>query len=323
MRSKTSRSVLIIGPTYSDLFLRGFSDLPGVGEETHINGYKISAGGMAITAIVLAQLKVPVRLLTVLGNDLFGRGLKKEMAGIGVHPQSIVVSSEVSTNLSMVLPLENDRSFITADMDPQCFHDHIFNGLASILLENYFHAHISFSLLRNNAIREILVSGRRHGLTLSADLGFAEAESWSETDWNILNELDYFLPNHQEALRITGRNTVEEAVRELYSQGPVPLITMGREGVAVYSERDGYRCYLPPEVDIVNTTGAGDSFSGGFIYGLYRGLSFTHSLFTGMACGSAAVSSENSYSSDLDEFTINRLADSIANINVSLSEGVV
>ena len=318
-----SKPILIIGPTFSDLLLRGFSDYPAAGEEVHVPGYNLSVGGVGITALVLSQLNVPCALLTTVGNDHLGRILLQTMENSGVETRLTVVSDELFTNLSVVLTSDVDRSFITAESDAQVFQERLSHRLQATNLDDFGHVHISFSLLRHREIRETLVAARGKGLGISADVGFADIESWTDLDNRILKVLDYFLPNHHEAMRLTGTADVEAAARSIHTSGAVPLITMGGDGLAVYDRDGGFRRYAPPEVEVVNTTGAGDSFSAGFIYGLHKGFGFTESLFTGMACGSATAASEDSHSPDIDETSISRLVAQSAGLNHYSPENAV
>jgi sugar/nucleoside kinase (ribokinase family) len=101
--------------------------------------------------------------------------------------------------------------------------------------------------------------------------------------------VDYFFPNEIEALSITGKETVSEALEELSKQVPLVVITVGSEGV-IAKKRDGQVLSLKPfPVQVVDTTGAGDCFAGAFLAAYLRGGSLEDSLLQANAAGAMAV----------------------------------
>ncbi|MBP1911539.1 carbohydrate kinase family protein [Thermococcus stetteri] len=90
----------------------------------------------------------------------------------------------------------------------------------------------------------------------------------------IVSRAEIVFPNEREALMITGGKDVKEAARVLHEWGAeMVVITRGEKGVLIYdgSFREFPALPIKPE-EIVDPTGAGDAFAGGFLAGYSRGL---------------------------------------------------
>lgn len=85
--------------------------------------------------------------------------------------------------------------------------------------------------------------------------------------------MDVYAPNDKEAMKISGAARVEDAIRFLARYTAGPVITLGKCGCAYYE--NGEIRYSPAIDDFagVDTTGAGDNFMAGVVYGLIRGHS--------------------------------------------------
>lgn len=87
-----------------------------------------------------------------------------------------------------------------------------------------------------------------------------------------LSSVDVFSPDRGEAMQLTGRDSVEDAVKTLLDWGaPIVALRMGAEGSRIESaEGESYRIPSVP-VPVVDTTGAGDAYCGGFLVALADG----------------------------------------------------
>ena len=75
-----------------------------------------------------------------------------------------------------------------------------------------------------------------------------------------------FLLNHEEAIQFTGINDIPDAANSLHAAGPaVVIIKMGKDGTFLSFKDRAY--YIPayPVEKVIDPTGAGDSFAGGFV----------------------------------------------------------
>jgi len=104
-------------------------------------------------------------------------------------------------------------------------------------------------------------------------------------DFEILNEIPYASMNELEALRITNTTKIEDAAKKLVSLGIEKLfIKLGSKGSLYYSENETIFCESF-KINPIDTTGAGDSFTAGIIYGLLNRMPVKKILKFANACG--------------------------------------
>src|SRR5215211_1997953 len=85
-----------------------------------------------------------------------------------------------------------------------------------------------------------------------------------------LQSIDFFAPNQREALQLTGEQGAELALQRLAELTPTVVIKLGAEGAIAQSQ--GQRVRMPGlAVSAIDTTGAGDNFDCGFLYGWLQG----------------------------------------------------
>jgi sugar/nucleoside kinase (ribokinase family) len=100
-------------------------------------------------------------------------------------------------------------------------------------------------------------------------------------------ELDYFLPNDDQVLALTGADDLEAGCRALLDRGAgCVAATCGADGALVVDE-DGADLVPAFEVEAVDTTGCGDAFSAGFLRGLSLGRDRREAARLG--CAAAAM----------------------------------
>ena len=122
-----------------------------------------------------------------------------------------------------------------------------------------------------------------------------------------LPHLDYFLPNDEDALMVSGQANQADAVAWLRESGVgATVVTLGADG-ASYVPADGAEVKVPAyAVDVVDTTGCGDAFSGGFIAGLVEGLDPIGAMEIGVASGSMVATGLGSDAGITDRDGLNR-----------------
>jgi sugar/nucleoside kinase (ribokinase family) len=99
-----------------------------------------------------------------------------------------------------------------------------------------------------------------------------------------LRAVDIFAPNEPEALHLTGAATVEAALATLAELTPTAIVKRGADGAIARS--GGQVAHAPAlAVDVLDTTGAGDCFNAGFVYGYLRALPLEDCLRRGNICG--------------------------------------
>ena len=94
--------------------------------------------------------------------------------------------------------------------------------------------------------------------------------------------------NETECLHYTRSDDVEAGARRLAEKAGMAVIKLGRKGSLAI--QNGERYFVPAySVQAVDTTGAGDSFNAGFVYGYLQGLPMEECLRCGNGCGALSV----------------------------------
>jgi sugar/nucleoside kinase (ribokinase family) len=118
-----------------------------------------------------------------------------------------------------------------------------------------------------------------------------------------LEQVDWFLPNDDQAMKLTGADDVESAGRALVERAVGGCaITCGAQGSVIVT-RDGAERVPAFQTDVVDTTGCGDAFSAGFMRGISLGRSPADSARLGSACASLVA---QGLGSDAGEFDLAR-----------------
>ena len=107
--------------------------------------------------------------------------------------------------------------------------------------------------------------------------------------WRLITKVDIFMLNDEEAMQLTGEKNLENIIKQFLSLGPkIVLIKMGGEGCLVAYENKIEHVSVVPEIQVLDPTGAGDSFAGGVLgYIANHGL---NNPTKAVACGSAVAS---------------------------------
>lgn len=138
------------------------------------------------------------------------------------------------------------------------------------------------------------------GLTTSFDCNWDPSGSWDGRIDRLMRSADLFLPNLEEARRISGRTPYTSAASELVRRAtdgrePGRAFTLAvKQGVAGGMAMRGTWEYevaeaVPLPVEVVETTGAGDAFDAGFLAGWLAGWPLRETLDLAVACGSLSV----------------------------------
>jgi sugar/nucleoside kinase (ribokinase family) len=272
-----SGGILIVGDANVDLILQG-DVVPRFGQaEQLLDRADLVLGGSAsIAACGLARLGVDTALAALVGNDDFGRLTLTALSDNGVAIASVEQHPSEPTGLSVILSHPGDRAILTlVGTLPLLRASHV---RAAVELHSPAHVHFaSYFLLPALAaeLPELLRWLRERGIRSSLDTNWDPAEQWAGLD-AVLPNLDFLLPNGEElsaianALGITG--DAESAARGLAELGPTVVVKAGAAGG--WSATPAGQIVRAPglSLDVIDTTGAGDSFDAGYLAACDRGI---------------------------------------------------
>ncbi len=232
-----------------------------------------AAGGSAGNSIfTLARLGVPATFLGKIGNDAGAEFYKRRFADLG---------GDTSRFKDGGVPNGRCLSLVTPDSERTMRTD---LGAAMTLtpdevsVEDFRdcqHAHIEGYLLFNrDLMQKVLDSAKEAGCTISVDLAsFEVVNATKDVLPGILRDyVDVVFANEEEANAFSGKGTDYEAmVRELAELCDTAVVKVGKEGSYIARGETVVRVD-PVRVDnVVDTTGAGDLWAAGFLYGWLQG----------------------------------------------------
>ncbi len=279
--------VAVIGELNADLILRGDVTLVFGQVEKLIDDADLVLGSSsAIFACGCARLGLNVTFISKVGDDVLGAFVVNQLKARGVDPSGVVVDPTLKTGLSVIFSQGNDRAILTyLGSIPSLTEDDI----SRAKLRRVRHLHVgSFFLLEGmkGPMYSLLRDLRWHGVSASLDTNYDPSEQWDIE--SVLPHLDVFLPNETELTRIARHGEVEQALKILADKGPLVAAKLGERGAI--ARRGDQRVEAPAlSIDVVDTTGAGDSFDAGFVYGTLAGWSLERTLRLATACGSLST----------------------------------
>lgn len=282
--------VLVVGDANPDLILRG-DVVPRFGQAEQLldDAALVVGGSAAITAHGLARLDRPVSLLAAVGDDVFGRDMTAQLAAAGVDTRLMPVRTETGTGLTVVLSRADDRAILTSlGTIPTLTADEVREAVTA---SGAAHVHVSSFYLQPSlaaALPGVLAALRAAGVTTSLDTNADPAGRWAGVT-DLLPHLDLLLPNRGEVTALAGDPDPVPAATTLAAAGPLVVVKDGgRGGFAVAP--DGSRVEVPAHpAEVVDTTGAGDTFNAAFIDAWLTGSDVRTCLERAVRAGSFSV----------------------------------
>jgi len=264
--------VTIAGEINMDLILYGLPEVLPMERELLASGFGMTLGSSsAIVAHNLAALGVSVGFVTRIGDDPLGVLALERLAERGVDLSCVKrVSGGTSTGVTILLTHEGKRHILTY---PGTMFEMSAADIDLPYLASARHFHLS-SLYLHKALQpdlpQICKQLKAEGLSLSLDTNDDPEDRWTGVLDELLGIVDIFLPNEDEACRITGKPDAETAIEALAKRVPLVAVKCGKRGSLV--EQAGRRWLVPAQsVNPLDTVGAGDSFDAGFLAAYLRG----------------------------------------------------
>jgi sugar/nucleoside kinase (ribokinase family) len=233
-----------------------------------LDKFLASGGSASNTIIGIARLGVEAGFLGKIGRDEYGKYFKEDLIRNGVTPHlaEVDLTSGIATTF---ISKDGERTFGTylgaaALVAPEDLSKEYFQGYSYFYIEGY--------LVQNlELIRRAIVLAKEAGSKIILDLA-----SYNVVEGNLafLQEIipsyvDILFANEEEALAFTNQKA-EDAVATLSSQVEIAIVKAGANGSWIQQGEN--KLHVPAlKVNCVDTTGAGDLYAAGFLYGLIAG----------------------------------------------------
>jgi sugar/nucleoside kinase (ribokinase family) len=193
----------------------------------------------------------------------------------------------VKTGLSVILSRGADRAILTYSGSIGALR---YSDIDPALVSRARHLHLgSYFLL--DSLRpdtpKLFHLASRQGVTVSMDTNYDPSEHWDGGVQEALRGASIFLPNEKELCAIARQPTVESALATMDKKQIVAVKLGARGAVARFGDTQAQADSV--SVEVVDTTGAGDTFDAGFIYGFLAKWDLARILRFACVCGSLST----------------------------------
>ncbi len=245
----------------------------------------IVPGGSACNTVVgIGNLGGIARFVGKLGEDELGDLFKTELAKNNVEPVLFISPLPTGRVLSIITP-DAQRSMLTflgasSETKPVEIKDKCFDNAAIVHIEGYM-------LFNKDLILTALYTAKEAGALVSLDLAsFTVVEESKEfLKKNVMDYVDILIANEDEAWVFTGYSDEIKAVKALSEKADIAVLKVGKRGSFI--SRAGRIIKVEPmgNGSAIDTTGAGDLWAAGFLFGLVNGFPLEKCGKLGSACG--------------------------------------
>ncbi len=282
-------NIVVVGSLNMDLVVRA-PHLPIPGETVLGSDFQTIPGGKgANQAVGATRLGANVTMIGCVGNDDFGQALRSNLKKEGIDTTHILTIPDSPTGIAA----------ITLDKDGQnCI---VVASGANIKLtpedvENAFSQikEMDVVVLQLESPLDAVEAATRLGHERDAKIILNPAPARQLND-SLLALVDVLVPNESETSLLTNLpvdtpSQAESAAQSLFDKGVGSVIlTLGSRGALVLDGNSSATQLSPHQVDVVDTTAAGDAFVAGLSVGLGEGMSLAEAAKLGNAAGALAI----------------------------------
>jgi len=229
-----------------------------------------SGGAAGNTARGLGKLGVPVEYLGKVQDDEFGKLYHNDMLSHNVKPVLHYGSQPTGRAIALISP-DSERTFATClgaavEISENDLTGEMLSDISVLMIEGY--------LVFNHDL--MLKAGRlakTEGVKIALDMASYNVVEVNRDflDSYIREYVDIVFANEEEAYALTGARE-EEALKQISAMCEIAVVKIGSRGSLISVGGKNYKAD-PVKAKSIDTTGAGDLYASGFLYGLHKGLS--------------------------------------------------
>lgn len=270
---------------------------------------KASGGSVANTIIGLADLGISTGYIGKTGRDEAGEFFREHMESRHIRPHLMYGDSPTGRAITLVTP-DGERTFGTylgsaVEMKENELDDSIFDHYDWLMAEGYL-------IFNRDLIIRALEIARRKGMKVAMDMA---SYNLVETNLDFIrsllaNYVDLVFANELEAHALTGIEDPFSALTEIGKMCPLAVVKTGEEGSMILRDREMVNI-KGIQAHCIDTTGAGDLYAAGFLYGLIRDYPLKTCGDIGSLLGGKVV---EVYGAQLDAGTMQKIKEYLSEI---------
>jgi sugar/nucleoside kinase (ribokinase family) len=289
LNGKKNKKVLVVGELNVDLIGTGLQTFPVLGREIIAQELVLTLGSSsAILACGLARLGVPVTFISKIGKDDFGKFCLQALESKKVKTDNIIRDAKLRTGLTVSLNFRDDKAQVTY---PGAIPHLYYKDIAPKIIRQNDHLHVSSFFLQDGLLSsfpQLFQDAKQLGMSTSLDPNCDNRNQWNSGIWKCLDHVDVLLLNEMEAINIAKAKSVNRALEIFAQKVPSVVVKLGSKGSIAKSR--GQIIQLPAfKMKPVDSTGAGDSFDAGFLFGHLNNFDLRKSLTIANACGALST----------------------------------
>jgi len=239
----------------------------------HLNCTRSSGGSASNTIHGLARLGVETAFIGHVGEDETGEFFKKDMIAAGIKP--LLFSSKTASGIAHAfVTADGERTFATClgaaiELSESHLNEALFAGYDYFYIEGY--------LIQNKALlKKAIELAAKSGAKVAIDLAsYNVVEDQREFLLELLNNktIDLVFANEEEAKALTGLDP-HQALDFIADRCETAIVKTGKEGSLIKQNGKVFPVKAI-KANAIDTTGAGDMYAAGFLYGISKQLSLT------------------------------------------------
>ncbi|MER7914085.1 PfkB family carbohydrate kinase [Streptomyces sp. NPDC096068] len=289
--SRARRALLVVGDVVTDVVARHRTPLaPATDTAAEIRTLPGGAGANAACWAARSGGR-EVRLLGRVGTDA-ADWHERALRAAGVRPLLVRDPEAATATVIALVDASAERTFLTDSgaalrLSPADWSPELLDGVARLHLSGY----LFFADRSRGTARRALWDAGEAGVPVSVDpasAGFL-GELGADRFLAAAEGAEVLLPNADEARTLTGRAAPERAAAELSRRFPLVVVTLGAAGALVAEGGAVTARVAAPPVRPVDSTGAGDAFTGAFLAARLAGADPAEAAEAGCGAGAEAV----------------------------------
>ena len=252
----------------------------------------VAGGSAGNTAVSAARLGLRTTFLGKLGDDATARAYREHFVASGGDTSRFKYADLANARCVSLVTPDGERTMRTCLAAAMTLHP---GEIGPADFRGCRHAHIEGYLLFNRDLANAVVNAARAaGCTISIDLASFEVVN-AARDWifaQLRGGIDVVFANEDEIRALfpdaAGHDYADLALR-LAAFGGIAAVKMGKDGAWIARGTNLHRIEPVPAPAVVDTTGAGDAWAAGFLYGYAKGWSLPAAGALGSLLGSECV----------------------------------
>lgn len=265
-------------------------------DTTFAQSSMVLTGGDALNvAVNLNKLGMgkSVRFVSVVGNDVFGRITTDYLREHGIDTTGIIVKPECSSIVTVILiDNSNERHFVLyGNAARNITVDDVIANIAPDTEYLHIGSYMSLDQLEGSYMKRLFVYAQERGIKTSFDVSYDETGQWLEKIKPGLPHTDLFFASYDEAVCLSGGLTKPEEISAFFKEFGVKnfVLKLGKDGCYATDYNQAIQVPTYSDLPVVDTTGAGDAFVAGYLFGLLNHYTMMECCVLGNINGTLAV----------------------------------